>query len=108
MTETLAHLEQTKAMLQELGFLSHLGGFRQLCVAIPYYAQNPSCSMTKELYPYINHQPGCSGDVESSIRRIIAQAWKRGSRDVWEKYFPGFTEPPSNLVFIAALAIRLK
>lgn len=107
MTEVSTHKEQTKVMLHELGFPSHYSGYRKLCIAIPRYAQDPEQNLAKEVYPFVTQELGCSGDIESSIRRTIAWAWEHGNRSTWEKYFPGFTKAPQNLIFISTLAEHL-
>lgn len=106
MTETITYQEQARKILHEFRFPMHQSGYRQLCTAIPMYAENPEISMTKELYPHLSKQFG--RDVESSIRRAILFTWEHGNREAWEKYFPGHMKAPSNLVFIAAIAEQLK
>ena len=106
MIDTITHQEQTRKILHEFQFPIHRCGYRQLCVAIPIYAQNPEISMTKELYPQLAKL--FEHDAESSIRRAILCAWENGSREAWVKYFPCFMKTPSNLVFISTIAEHLK
>lgn len=104
MRQTIQKQELTRRLLRQLGIPIQQGGYRKLCVAIPRYAEDPEQSMSKDLYPYVAKILGCDGDVESSIRRSILTAWKQGSAQAWQNYFPGITKAPSNRVFIATLA----
>lgn len=100
----------TIMMLHELGVPAHRIGYKQLCAAIPCYARDDTQSLTKELYPSIARRfgyPNC-GPVEHAIRLAILDGWERGRREVWEGYFPCALRPPSNKLFIATLAERLK
>lgn len=95
--------------LQTMGFNKSLHGYRQLLAAISLYEQNPDQSMTKELYPAVAKQ--CGNDngnqIERSIRNAIHNAWSRRNESLWEQYFPGFTDCPSNKVFISQLIERI-
>lgn len=104
------HLEQTKAMLRELSVGVYRDGYVQLCIGIPRYAQDTIQGMCKELYPYIANELGHGNwhTVERSIRFAIMDAWEKRINDNWEKYFPNSQKPPTNKVFIATLADRLK
>lgn len=96
--------------LQLLNIPSHLDGYRQLCIAIPLYAANPTQFLTKELYPEVAKRCGCKDGslVEHSIRKAIHDAWKRRDVAVWCKYFPlntyGNHTCPSNKVFLCVLS----
>lgn len=101
--------ERTKQILHELSFPLYMSGYRRLCVALPYFAQDPEQSLAKELYPRIAEETGCTAlSVEASIRRVILAAWEHGDRAKWQKYFPGLTKAPSNHVFIGTIADYLK
>lgn len=102
--------EQTKAMLRELSIAVHRDGYAQLSVGIPRYAQDSTQGICKELYPYIAGELGYADwhSVERSIRFEILDAWNRRNHDIWEKYFPNNQRVPTNKVFIATLADRLK
>ncbi len=100
--------EETRvaAQLHLLGFRANLDGYRQLCVGIPLYAQNPGMLLSKELYPAIGAE-FCLPDsrtVEHSIRNAITDAWKCRDSALWEKYFPGSSTAPTNKAFISRLA----
>lgn len=99
-----------RQILLDLGFQPKLVGYHFLYAAIPYFAQERTVSMKKELYPYIAKEFGYpdSRGIERPIRSAISDAWKRGRREMWERYFPNFTHAPSNMVFIATLAEHLK
>ena len=96
--------------LHALRFRTNLDGYRQLCEAIPIYAQNPGMLMSKELYPAVSRLFSLpdSRTVEHSIRKAIADAWSRREPNLWEKYFPGATEAPTNKAFISKLAEMLQ
>lgn len=102
--------EQTGSMLHELGFPAHRIGYKQLCIAIPRYAQDSTQSIIKELYPYIAVIFGYTGwcAVEHAMRCAIHDAWFNCDPDIWEEYFPNSRKPPSNKLFIATLAERLE
>ena len=106
----LTHKEQTIHMLHQLGIPIHRIGYKMLCVAIPFYFENNIHCITKELYTYLAHTFGCAGwrPVERDIRDVIHQSWSSRDPAIWEEYFPGYTCAPSNKVFIAILAERLK
>lgn len=95
--------------LHILGMDESRKGFRQLCVEIPLYAQDPQQSLSKELHPAAAQI--CGNDngnqVESDIRRLIADAWVERDRAVWAEYFPGVTEKPTITQFLSAMAQKL-
>ena len=99
-----------KQILLELGFSPHLAGYKQLKCGILQFALDDRQCLTFELYPLISQKLNCSGAsaIERSIRRSIALAWKNGSQREWEKYFPGYTKPPTNKQFIAVIAELIK
>lgn len=102
-TMTLYHL-------RKLNFSVHLDGYRQLCLALPLYAQDPQQLLTKELYPQIAHLCGSKDGraVEHSIRKAIHNAWLHQDKSVWRKYFPagdhGHSMCPTNKEFLCRLA----
>ena len=100
--------------LHLLGIPTHLDGYRQLCVALPEYINNPEQRLTKELYPAVAALCHC-GDrrsVEHSIRKAIHCAWLRRDNAVWRKYFPAGSNNiiscPTNKEFICRLAEVLR
>ncbi len=101
---------QTVVHLHILNFLTHLDGYRQLCVGIPLFAKNPNMRMSKELYPAIAKQLGLADPrtVEHSMRKAICAAWTRRDPVLWAKYFPpkpdGTIPCPTNKAFISRLA----
>lgn len=107
-------VNQTMIHLHSLNFLTHLEGYRHLCIGIPIFAQNPDMRLSKELYPAISAQCG-SPDVraiERSIRKSIESAWHHRSSISWAKYFPpdasGKIPCPTNKAFISRLAEMLE
>ena len=96
--------------LRRLGLPPHLAGFAQLRTGIPLFAQDENQQLEKELYPAIAELCGNRSvdQVERSIRQTIKEAWKNGDKKVWAEYFPGRTTAPTNKVFIAVLAQRLR
>ena len=96
--------------LHVLNFPNHLDGYKQLCLGLPLFAQNPQQFLTKELYPAIAKQCGCkdSRAVEHSIRKAIYAAWRQRDNAIWRKYFPpgnaGNIPCPTNKEFLCRLA----
>lgn len=103
---SIIHSTRISCILRELGVPTHLNGFRQLCFAIPYYAQTNAECLSKEIYPAVAEQFGhASGiSIERAIRSAILYAWINREADAWDKYFPGALKVPSNKVFITVLA----
>jgi len=102
--------------LHILNFSTHLDGYRQLCIGIPLFCQDPTQRLSKELYPAVAARCNCSDSrsVEHSIRKSIDSAWRHRNNTVWAKYFPpdssGRIPCPTNKEFIARLAeiLRMK
>lgn len=96
--------------LRLLNFPVHLDGYRQLCLALPMFAQNPQQLLTKELYPAVARKCGCKDgrSVEHSIRKAIQAAWAQKDNAIWRKYFAlgprGCIACPTNKEFICRLA----
>ena len=82
----LAPHDITCRMLFELGIPVHRAGYRQLCLAIPRFAQNKSQSLTKELYPYIAQTLGHSDwrAVEHARKRKQLVPWL-SMRAMWRE-----------------------
>lgn len=101
----VTNTENIRSFLLQLQIPAHLIGYRQLCDAIPMFVRDPNQSLTKELYPAIAKQYGCSAQaVECSIRIAIRKAWEHRDAAAWTRYFPNHTHCPSNKEFIAAIA----
>lgn len=96
--------------LRLLNFSEHLDGYRQLCIALPLFVEDPQQLLGKELYPKVAAQFGCRDirSVEHSVRKAIRSAWKCRDTSVWRKYFrpgpDGQILCPSNKQFICRLA----
>ena len=107
----LPDLQQVTAYhLKALNFSPHRVGYRQLCLAIPLFAENPQQLLSKELYPRVAQLWG-AGDartVEHSIRNAIEDAYRHRDSAVWRRYFSGtengFRSCPSNKAFLCRMA----
>ena len=100
-------------MLMGLDLSTKCVGYRYLESAILHYEQEPGLSVTKELYPQIARESGCSSTcVERAIRSVIHSAWLRRDEAAWRRYFRatrnGIVPRPTNTQFIATLAEYLR
>lgn len=104
--EIICLQETVRPVLRELRFGAHRIGYNQLLLLIPWYASDPSQSLTKELYPAAAKRFGYSTwkPVEHAVRIAILDAWERRDPAVWGSYFPGMDRPPSNKLLIATVA----
>lgn len=95
----------TAESLAQFEIRQALNGYHYLDAAIQMVAENPRRYITKEVYPEIARQQGCSAQcVEHSIRTAIEGAWKSGRRKQWQEHFPNDTaRPPSNKRFVTYL-----
>lgn len=107
---TPTFLDQTKDLMRYLNLATHRHGYTYLCEAIPSYAQDRAQRICKEIYADIAKAQGFSDwhVIESAIRDVIMDAWEKRNPDRWDEFFPSAVKAPSNKVFIAALADRLK
>ncbi|MBR4291381.1 MAG: response regulator [Oscillospiraceae bacterium] len=82
------------------------GGFDDLRVGTPIFAQDPGMSMTKEFYPAVAELRGRDNwqQVEKAIRSAKEAAYKNRNDVVWKEYFSDTSECPKNRDFIARLA----
>jgi len=91
--------------LQILGF-PPCGGFHDLRLGIPLFAQDTSMPMGKAFYPAVAALRGRENwqQVEKAIRDAKRIAY--GCRDdaLWRRYFPDTSRCPRNREFIARLA----
>lgn len=95
--------------LQQLG-VPHWGGYDDLRVGVPLFAQDPSQSMTKEFYPSVAVLRGRDNwqQVEKAIRDVKEYAYEHRNDAVWREYFLDVSECPTNKAFIARLSEFLK
>ena len=102
--------EEISRLLQVLGVPLHRNGYYYLGIGVPKFREDPTQSLCKELYPYIASQIRCTGStaVEHAIRESIRAAWENRKPEVWRQYFPESETVPTNKLFIATLAERLK
>lgn len=84
----------------------HWGGFDDLRIAVPLYAQDPTQSMVKELYPAVVTLRNRKSwqQVEKAIRDAKEYAYQHRKEDIWKEYFPDSSRCPTNREFIARLA----
>lgn len=113
--DTAADLQtMTVHHLRLLNMPTHLDGYRQLCLALPLFAENPQQLLTKELYPAVAQLCRCPDGraVEHSIRKAIQAAWQHRDNAIWRKYFSigshGKIPCPTNKEFICRLAELLR
>ena len=84
----------------------HQGGFDDLRVGTPLFAQAPDMSMTKEFYPAVAKLRGRENwqQVEKAIRAVKETAYANRNDAIWKEYFPDTSQCPKNKDFIARLA----
>lgn len=96
------------AALLELAIPPRLIGFDYLEKAILLYYEDPTQTLTKEIYPSVgkSYNPSASSyQVERQIRTAINEAWRDRDDSAWNCYFPqGITEKPTNGKFISMVA----
>ena len=97
--------ETVSTHLRILGVPRH-GGFEDLRVGTPLFAQDPEQSMTKEFYPAVAALRGRDNwqQVEKAIRTAKETAYENRNDAIWREYFPDTSECPKNKDFIARLA----
>ena len=103
--------EITLRHLETLGFHPGNEGFHMLRMGIPMLAQDPSLSLSKELYPAIMERMGSDSwkNVEHNIRFIIKDAWLRRDAELWKSYFPHCSDrPPTNSDFLGKIALMVE
>ena len=100
-------------ILHELGVPSHIKGYTFIKEGINLIYNNPSLSITKEIYPIIakkyHTKVYC---VERAIRHAIEISWNRGNWEVMEEVF-GYSidnekAKATNSEFIVTLADKLR
>jgi len=93
-------------ILLNLGLPAHRVGYWYLFVAIPCFAQNPTQSLTKELYPHVARLSHCSDwrNIEHTIRTAIVHGWENRNQEIWNYYFPTAKKCPTIKLFLSVLA----
>lgn len=80
--------------------------------AIKLYHKDPTCQITKVVYPLVGKMYNIAdAQIERGIRKIIKSAWENRDEVLWKMYFSTkdiTKSPPSNKKFILAMAMRLK
>ena len=102
--------QQITAMhLQILGF-SPSGGFQDLRLGAPLFAQDPTMPMNKVFYPAVAALRGRKTwqQVEKAIRDAKIVAYRNRDDAIWQRYFPDTSRCPRNREFIARIAEFLK
>lgn len=96
-------------MLLALGINVGRKGYTYLEQIIDLFRQDPSRSLTKDLYPTVgrnNHAAAAA--VERAIRGVIQTAWNNRDEAIWRLYFTpgrsGMVARPTNRAFIATIA----
>ena len=102
--------EQARYHLQQLNIQPHLDGYKDLAVALPLFFADAEQTLSKELYPTVAEIMGHDDArlIERSIRSAITRAWKTRDKIVWQKYFPGERDCPSNKLFLARICEMMK
>lgn len=103
------------AVLLDLGISTKRGGFYQLLRAIVLFCENPTSSLSKDIYPLVGQSyqpPEDGGQVEQTIRSAIQNAWRARDEEIWALYFPvrrnGTVRKPSNAEFISRIGWFVK
>lgn len=103
---------QVSNLLLRLSIPTKLKGYGFLREAILIMSQEPTQSITKELYPSV--ASACDAtpvQIERSIRSAIGTAWTHRDDSIWRLYFgadgTSQTPRPSNGAFITRLADHL-
>lgn len=108
--EEAASPQKITAMhLQILGF-SPSGGFQDLRLGAPLFAQDPTMPMNKVFYPAVAALRGRANwqQVEKAIRDAKKTAYRNRDDAIWQRYFPDTSRCPRNREFIARLAEFLR
>lgn len=100
---------RTAILLRYLEIPEHRDGFRYLQTGIPLYVNDPTQSITKDLYPAIARLHGSKNDkaVEKAIREVVEYSWNRRNVLKWKVYFPRHAHRPTNKQFFSRLAQML-
>lgn len=102
-------------VLLELRVPTKSAGFDYLKNAIIMFCENPTQSITKELYPKVGkcYDPKVGSYlIEIAIRRVISIAWESRDEELWGCFFfpdeGGNFPKPTNAEFISMLAYFLE
>ncbi len=100
---------QIRYLIAVLGFNMNTFGTHMTEVAVLLYKQNPTQSITRDLYPAVAR--ACNGtatQVERGIRFSIEKAWLSRNEEIWRLYFSvgknGKVSRPTNANFLARIA----
>lgn len=100
-------------LLMTLKFPVSRMGTKLLIKIIPAYAQDPTLSLTKNLYCDAARTYGGNGvQVERAIRKVIEDTWMHADTTIWRLFFApdgnGHIPKPTNKEFISTIAQALK
>lgn len=95
--------------LFELSIATSRLGFANCREAVLMLREDPTASLSKDIYPALAEAQGVSGtSIEKNIRDAITDAYSRRNEAVWRRYFPiapdGKVPKPSNRQFLSTLA----
>ena len=97
--------------LMQMGFLTHLKGYRYIVEAVAMLIENP-CNIGRfqfDIYPKIAEKMGTSPiAVERSIRTVILKTYELHEKDYFKKYFNYYIQKPTNTEFISWCAEKIK
>lgn len=92
-------------VLRQLRIPGGRQGFQHLLAALSVLSRQRDQRMSKELYAGIAQRAGTSvSAVEKGIRDVLRVGWDRGNRELWQKYFPGCAQCPTNKEFLFRMA----
>jgi len=97
------------AALFELSVAASRLGYANCREAILMLREDPTASLSKDIYPALAETQGVSGiSIEKNIRDAITDAYNRRNEAVWRRYFStapdGKVPKPSNRQFLSTLA----
>lgn len=100
---------QAEMHLHILHFATHTNTHPRLLDAILLFHRDREQCFKQSLYPQIAALHGCSAcTAERSLGRLIEKAWKSRDPVIWAGYGLNTPAPPSNKVFLNAIAQKLK
>ena len=105
--------QTVEQLLMTLKFPVSRRGTKLLIKIIPEYAQDPTLSLTKNLYSDAGRiYGGNAAQVERAIRKVIEDTWMHADVAIWRLFFApdgsGYIPRPTNKEFISAIAQAMK
>ncbi len=101
------------SILHDLGFSSHIKGYKYIIDGIKLVINNPIERVTKELYPRVAKKYNTtSSRVEAAIRHAIEVSWNKGDLNLIDDIFRNSIDmnkaKPTNSEFITTIAEKLR